>query len=129
MKEKDDMQTARKLPPEEVQVIEGTRKGPRRIAEEQYDGFLSEFAVGDYGEAELGEGEKRLTVRNRLKAAAARRNVAIDFKRIQGDILRFQILAAGGDSSNGAPRSIPAVVSAEPPPPPKRKGGRPRKTV
>jgi hypothetical protein len=122
------MPQIRKLVPEEVQLMEGKRKGPRRLAEEQYDALLSEFAVGDYGEAELGEDEKRLTVRNRLKAAAARRNVAIDFKRTQGDILRFQIVASDGGADGGAPVAIPEV-SSEPPPPPKRKGGRPRKTA
>jgi len=84
--------------------------------------------VGDYGEAELGEDEKRLTVRNRFKAAAARRNVAIDFQRTQGDILRFQIVAADGGADGGALVAIPEV-SSEPPAPPKRKGGRPRKTA
>src|SRR6185436_3464251 len=118
------MPQIRKLAPEEVQVIEGTRKGPRKLAEEQYDGFLSEFAVGEYGEAQLDEDEKRLTVRNRLKAAAARRGVSIDFQRTQGDILRFQILASDDGDGHGAPSVIPEVVSSEPPAPPKRKGGR-----
>ena len=81
------MPTVRKLAPEEVQAIHTKGKGPRKLTEEQYDGFLSEFESGDYGEAELGEGEKRLTVRNRFKAAAKRRGVAIDFKRAQGDVI------------------------------------------
>src|SRR5690348_16896884 len=105
------MPAVRKLTPEEVQVVEGTRKGPRRLAEEQYDGFLSEFAVGDYGEAQFSEDEKRLTVRNRLKAAAARRSVAIDFQRTQGDILRFRIVAPGVEDDGGALAAIPEVVS------------------
>jgi hypothetical protein len=123
------MPAVRKLTPEEVQVVEGKRKGPRRLAEEQYDGFLSEFESGDYGEAQLGEDEKRLTVRNRLKAAAARRSVAIDFQRTQGDIIRFRIVVSGGDTDKGAPVAIPEVVSSEPPAPPKRKGGRQKKTT
>jgi hypothetical protein len=123
------MPAVRKLTPEEVQVVEGTRKGPRRLTEEQYDGFLSEFTVGEYGEAQLGADEKRLTVRNRFKAAAARRSVAIDFQRTQGDILRFRIVAAGAEDDDGAPVAIPEVVSSKPPAPPKRKGGRPRKSA
>jgi hypothetical protein len=123
------MPAVRKLTPEEVQVVEDKRKGPRKLTEEQYDAFLSEFAVGDYGEAVLGEEEKRLTVRNRLKAAAARRGVSIDLQRTQGDILRFRIVAADGGADGGAPVAIPEVVSSELPAPPKRKGGRPRKTA
>src|SRR5215208_4474 len=97
------MPQIRKLAPEAVQVIEGKRKGPRRLAEEQYDALLSEFAVGDYGEAELSEDEKRLTVRNRFKAAAARRGVGIDFQRTQGSILQFTIIASGRHTATDAP--------------------------
>ena len=123
------MPAVRKLTPEEVQVVEGKRKGPRKLTEEQYDAFLSEFAVGDYGEAQLGEDEKRLTVRNRLKAAAARRGVSIDLQRTQGDILRFRIVASDHGNGQDAPPVVPEVVSSVPPAPPKRKGGRQKKTM
>jgi hypothetical protein len=119
------MPQVRKLAPEEVQTIENKGKGLRKLTEEQYDRFLSDYEVGDYGEAELEGDEKRLTVRNRLKAAAARRQVAIDFKRTQGNIIRFKIIEKG--SSNGQ-RAHAVVAAAEPPPAPaKRKGGRPKK--
>ena len=104
------MPQVRKLAPEEVQVIENKGKGLRKITEEQYDAFLSDYEVGDYGEAELEGDEKRLTVRNRLKAAATRRQVAIDFKRTQGNIIRFKIIEPG--SSNGKTRSASAKVPA-----------------
>jgi hypothetical protein len=75
--------------------------------------FMSDYDVGDYGEAELTFDEKRLTVRNRLKAAAKRRGVSIDFKRTQGNILRFKIV----------PNTVAAAASS-----PKAKGkGRGRK--
>src|SRR5436190_12885918 len=83
------MPTVRKLLPEEVQTIEHKGKGVRKLAEEQYDRFLSDYAAGDYGEAELGEDEKRLTVRNRLKAAAGRRGLSIQFNRTTGNVIRF----------------------------------------
>jgi hypothetical protein len=118
------MPTLRKLAPEEVQTIENKGKGTRKITEEQYDAFLSDYEVGEYGEAELDGDEKRLTVRNRLRAAAGRREVGINFRRTQGTIIRFQIMASG--SSNG--KKVPAVVSSKAPPA-KRKGGRPRKTA
>ncbi len=55
-------------------------KGLRKLAEELYDWFLSEYELGDCGEAELDEAEKRLTVRSRLNAAAGRQNVVLEFK-------------------------------------------------
>jgi hypothetical protein len=120
------MPQLRKLAPEEVQAIENKGKGTRKITEEQYDGFLSEYEVGDYGEAELDEDEKRLTVRNRLKAAAGRRDVGINFRRTQGNIVRFQIVAPSSGNGKRAPATAPAAIS--PAAPAKRKGGRPRKT-
>ena len=95
------MPTFRKLDPEEVQEIENKGKGLRKLIEEQYDAILGEYSIGDYGEATLDIDENRLTVRNRMKAAARRRHLAINFRRTKEDILRFQVVAA-----------------EEPPPPP-----------
>ena len=85
------MPIVRKLAPEEVQTIEHKGKGLRKIVEEQYDQFLADFAVGEYGEVELEPDDKRLTVRNRLKAAATRRGVTLDLKRTSGEIIRFNL--------------------------------------
>jgi hypothetical protein len=123
------MPTVRKLTPDEVQALQNKGKAQRRLTEEQYDAFLSEFAADDYGEVELDEDEKRLTVRNRLKAAARRRSLGIDFKRTQGDIIRFKLTAVDQGNGQDVPPVVPEVVSSEPPPAPKRKGGRPRKTT
>jgi hypothetical protein len=122
------MPQVRKLAPEEVQEVQNKGKGQRKLVEEQYDAILSEYEGGDYGEATLEPDEKRLTVRNRLKAAAGRRNLGIEFRRTSVDIIRFQII----DQSNGSPAPVepPLVVSSESPPAlPKRKGGRPKKTA
>ena len=70
------MPSVRKLEPEEVRAIENRGKGPRKLIEEQYDELLREYNPGDYGEADLDPEENRVTVRNRLKAAAARRGAA-----------------------------------------------------
>ena len=126
------MPQVRKLAPEEVQVIENKGKGLRKLTEEEYDRFLADYAAGDYGEAELAGDEKRLTVRNRLKAAAGRRKVGIDFKRTQGNIIRFKIIEPGSIISKvkSAIAKVPAIISSEPPPAPaKRKGGRPKKSA
>jgi len=88
------MPNVRKLSADEVWTLENKGKGQRKLVEEQYDAIISDYSAGDYGEAVLEPGENRLTVRNRLKAAARRRNLAIDFRRTKEDLLRFQIVAA-----------------------------------
>ena len=88
------MPIVRKLTAEEAQTIENKGKGQRKLIEEQYDRFLADYHVGDYGEADLEPGEKRMTVRNRLKAAAARRGLTLEFRRMTGDTLRFRVVAA-----------------------------------
>jgi len=47
------------------------------IVEELYDAILSNYVVGEYGEATLEPDENRLTAPNRMKAAG-RRNLAIE---------------------------------------------------
>jgi hypothetical protein len=122
-----EMPNFRKLEPEEVKVYQNKGKGLRKLTEEQYDAILADYEVGDYGEGTLEEGENRLTVRNRMKAAASRRGIRIDFRRTQGDLIRFKIIErSNGDGPAAAP---PPVVSSEPPAPAKRKGGRPKKTA
>src|SRR5215510_1601104 len=102
------MPTVRKLAPEEIQTIENKGKGQRKLTEEQYDSFLADYVVGDYGEAELGDDENRLTVRNRFKAAATRRGMGLDFKRTKGNVLRFKVLDSSKDgqvTTNSAGRA------------------------
>jgi hypothetical protein len=120
------MPTVRKLEPDEVQVIENKGKGLRKITEEQYDAFLAPYDVGEYGEALLDPSEKRLTVRNRFKAAAARRGVGLQFIRMSGDILRFRVVEPNGQTS-AAPEPAP-VASDVPPAASKGRGGRKKKS-
>jgi hypothetical protein len=108
------MPTVRKLLPEEVQTIENKGKGQRKLTEEQYDRFLAE------------PNEKRLTVRNRLKAAASRRGLGMQFNRTTGNVIRFKIVS--GDGQVAEQPSEPERAPEPPPPAPKRRGGRPRKT-
>ncbi len=88
------MPQVRKLTDQEVTALQNKGKGKRQLAEEEYDAMLSEYEIGDYGEASLDPGDKRLTVRNRLKAAAKRRSVGILFQRTSGDMMRFQVVPA-----------------------------------
>jgi hypothetical protein len=126
------MPNFRKLEPEEVKAYQDKGKGTRKLTEELYDSILSDYEVGDYGEATLDEGDNRLTVRNRLKAAANRRGIGIEFRRTNGDLLRFKIIEhsnGNGTVAAAPPVEPPQVVSSEPPAPAKRKGGRPKKSA
>lgn len=122
------MPQVRKLTDQEVQQLNNKGKGTRKLVEEEYDAILSEYGDGDYGEATLSPGENRLTVRNRLKAAAKRHGVGIDFRRTSGDFLRFKIVSSSNANGN-ATAAGPAIFIPEPDAAPaKRKGGRPKKT-
>lgn len=135
------MPMVRKLSDEEVRDIENKGKGQRKLVEEEYDRFLAEYDVGDYGEAVLESDENRLTVRNRFKAAARRRGVALEFRRTSDNLLRFKVVSGDGSDegqpteasrANGNVRAQATVVETPPPAPeapPKKKGGRPRKNV
>src|SRR6266545_7228497 len=105
------MPNFRKLDPEEVKAQVDKGKGQRKLIEELYDSILADYDVGDYGEAVLDEGENRLTVRNRMKAAATRRGIAINFRRTTGDIIRFQIIEYRDGNGIAA-----AAALVEPPP-------------
>jgi len=96
------MPTVRKLSNDEVRAFENRGKGQRKLVEEVYDSILSEYTAGDYGEADLEPGDNRLTVRNRLKAAALRRGMALDFKRTKGNLLRFKVISSDAQSAGDA---------------------------
>lgn len=127
------MPQVRKLTEEEVKTLNNKGKGQRKLVEEEYDAIISQYEVGDYGEALLEPGENRLTVRNRLKSAAKRRDLAVDFRRTKEDLLRFQVVAASNGNSKAPTAAVVAVdtpVSSDiPPAPAKRKGGRPKKSA
>jgi hypothetical protein len=105
------MPQLRKLTPAEVQTLEYKPSGQRKFIEEQYDAILSDYAVGEYGEAALEPDEKRLTVRNRLRAAAVRRGLDINFRRTNGDFIRFQVVEHTG--GNGVSAAVPEAIATE----------------
>jgi hypothetical protein len=113
------MPELRKLTPAEVETLERKPTGQRRQIEAQYDALLSDYAVGEYGEALLEGDEKRLTVRNRLRAAATRRGVGLAFKRSGADLLRFQVTQPTASAPAPVSAPVPSVPSpsatAEPP--------------
>jgi len=130
------MPQIRKLTPAEVQTLEYKPTGQRKLIEQEYDAILSDYAAGEYGEAALEPDEKRLTVRNRLRAAAVRRGLGINFRRTNGDFIRFQVVEQAG--GNGVPAAVPeaaatevvaAAVSSDLPPKVGKPRGRPKKTA
>ncbi len=125
------MPNFRKLDPEEVKAQVDKGKGLRKLTEEQYDTILADYDIGEYGEGTLDEGENRLTVRNRLRAAATRRGIGIDFRRTSGDLVRFKIIEVshGNGVSPAVVEEPPPVVASAPPAPAKKKGGRPKKSA
>ena len=128
------MPQIRKLTPSEVQTLEYKPTGQRKAIEEQYDAILSDYAAGEYGEAALESDEKRLTVRNRLRAAALRRGLEIGFRRTNGDFIRFQVVDhTDADSTTAAVPEAAATevvaiaIPVELPPKVAKPRGRPKK--
>jgi hypothetical protein len=131
------MAQLRKLAPEEVRAIEDKGKGPRKLTEEQYDQFLADFSVGDYGEVTPDTTENRLTVRNRLKAAARRRELSLTFMRTRGFEMRFKVEQGSAEAltkrkpirrSRDVQEPTPVVPSLNQAPI-KKKPGRPKQTA
>jgi hypothetical protein len=126
------MPQIRKLTPSEVQTLEYKPTGQRKAIEEEYDAILSDYAAGEYGEAALDPDEKRLTVRNRLRAAASRRGLELDFRRTSGDFIRFQVVDHKASTTAAVPEAAATEVVAVAIPidlPPKiaKRRGRPKK--
>lgn len=96
------MPSVRKLTVEEVEALEVKQnKGSNARSEiaQQYDQFLIEFGPNEHGEVELEEGDNKLNIRNRLRAAAERRGLKLEFIRSNGIIVRFKVLSENGDEA------------------------------
>jgi hypothetical protein len=91
------MPTVRKLTPEEIRAIQQGKsyKEPsqRKQVAAEYDAYLADMHPGDVADVDLAEDDNRLTVANRLKAAAQRRGVILRFRRASGNQLRFEVAA------------------------------------
>lgn len=77
------MPIVRKLVPEEIQAVKTNQRERQVEIAAEYDALLDGFVVGDCGEIQLHEDEvaDRIRIRKHLRAAAARKNIAIQFKR------------------------------------------------
>jgi hypothetical protein len=67
--------------------------GQRKAIEIEYDHLLQPYEIGAFCTVDLAEDEvnQKQTIRNRLAAAAERRNLALHFIRTKGPLLRFQV--------------------------------------
>jgi hypothetical protein len=92
------MPAFRKMSPAEIAVFDQPPIGPRAQVAQEYDAYLADFAVDDYGRAELIDGERRAVVRQRLQAAA-RSRAALPFRPWPTDISRHP---GTGDQRNVA---------------------------
>jgi hypothetical protein len=118
------MPSFRKLSPAEIAALDQPPVGARVEIARTYNVYLADFAVGDYGRAELVDGERRVVVRRRLQAAAHRRGLALRFRSGPGP-LTFHVVAAPAISA-ASPQEIAAsapvpapTADSQPPRPPR----------
>lgn len=86
------MPTVRKYGPGEVEALVGPRRTQRHIIAEIYDTLLTSFDVGDCGEAKLEEIETKQLVRRRLREAALRKGVELEFKPTDANTVVFEVV-------------------------------------
>lgn len=99
----------RKLTPDEVRQLEWSKTGIRKVIAATYDEYLKDFGPGDYAESTLEPGEKRMTVMNRLKAAADRHDppLTLTFRRTGDEnLLRFVVSAKNADHEHESLSSV-----------------------
>ena|SRR6266511_3662304 len=76
--------------------------GTRAQIAQEYDALLEGFAVGDHGRAELVDGERHVTVRQRLQAAGRRRGLVLRFRPGRGPLI-FRVDVAPPPLATPAP--------------------------
>lgn len=84
-----------KLSAEEVEALKKKKSGlsDRERIRQQYIDYLKTFNAGDWVVVALEEGERRQTVKNRLKTAANQLGYNLNFIRSRSD-LKFEIQKA-----------------------------------
>ncbi len=86
------MPTLTKMSNEQVEALnkKKSNQSERAMVRQQYADMLKDFHAGDWVSVELDRGEKRQTVKNRLKAAAKELGYNLSFTRSRGAI-RFEV--------------------------------------
>jgi hypothetical protein len=103
------MPSFRKLSVAEIAALEHHSFSDRARVAQEYNALLEGFAVGDHGRADLLDGERRLTVRQRLQAAARRRDLKLRFRSGPGPLI-FRV-----DVAQARPPARISSPAAEPP--------------
>jgi hypothetical protein len=103
----------RKLSAAEIATAEQRPQSSRARVAREYDVYLSDFAPGEVGRAELALGEVRLQVRRMLHAAARRRGLALRFRPGPGPALIFRVEAAPSPKARPIPPPVAGVVQRE----------------
>jgi hypothetical protein len=75
------------------------KSSERKHIAAEYDALLFDYNAHDYVEVELSEGENKITVKNRLSAAAKRRNMWIKWGRGKANVLKFDLMPKGQDNN------------------------------
>jgi len=103
----------RKLSAAETAALEQPSIGARAEIAQEYDAYLADFAIGDYGRVALYDGERRTVVRQRLQTAARRRGFALCFRSGPG-ALTFRVAATPVISSTPPQEPVEAARMAAP---------------
>lgn len=69
--------------------------GQRAMVRDEYKGYLKNLKTGEGGQLQIENGEKKVTIKNRLKRAAEELDVTLEFKRTGSDMVRFQVVEGG----------------------------------
>jgi hypothetical protein len=75
---------------------------PRRATQEQYREYVRQLTADEAGRLELGPGDRSITERARLKAAARAEGVGLHIQR-QGDTIVFWLMSE--EPKAAAPRA------------------------
>ncbi len=81
-----------KLNSEEIEAMKKKKSGlsERAKIRQEYVDYLNTFQPGDWVSVELDDGDKRQTVRNRLKTAAKELGYHLNFMRTRNNLI-FEI--------------------------------------
>lgn len=102
------MPTIRKVDATEAEGWEkngNKNTGARKIVAAEYDAYFADVVSGDFLNFDLSDDEKRLTVKNRIHAAATRKGLGVRFIRTKGNSVRVEVVskeigaAADGESA------------------------------
>ena len=88
------MPTLKKWSPEEIEAATAKKNGSginRKAIETAYDQLIADLGVGDWATVTPDDGETKPTVRNRLRAAASRRQLATVFQRTKDTSVVFHL--------------------------------------